>query len=452
MSAPVVKGAAPPRSRYAIAPPAPPRRGGAIAGAGGAGRFTPLILLVEGVSAAVRHRRRGACLAGGAGTGGPVLAAAPPGRVIAVAAPELDVSIGHLAIAWAGFRQGPDQPVQVTGDAISVADRANDRSLGLDHAGVDLSMAWALRGVFAPRVITLDGMTVTLRREPRAPPAGETAGETTPQANPRQTLRDIIAVLREPAQSDTSFLPVTVAQLSELRRVTLTRGSVTFQPAADSEGQPGLAGKALQVGEISATVLRGASGGLTGQISAVLASRAGPLPPETAGARPSLQVSLAVSPEGEAHVDASAKLDDPAGMMAAIEVPAAHSRARAAAAGRGQPRRLGGGAGDGVQALARRRAGQSPRGRRGRASGLAGLRPERRRDAGDCRSGVQNRVCARQQPAGSDHHGERPGNAKPDGYAAVAGSRPRPCRDGRSARPIGHRASARAPAAGSRPR
>ncbi|HEX3983739.1 MAG TPA: hypothetical protein VHX12_08600, partial [Acidisoma sp.] len=94
-------------------------------------------------------------------------------RIVAVAAPQLEVEVGHLAVAWAGFNQGPDQPVQVTGDAISVVDHAQDRSLGVDHLGVDLSMAWAVRGVFAPRVITVDGLQVTLRRTPPAQQVAE---------------------------------------------------------------------------------------------------------------------------------------------------------------------------------------------------------------------------------------------------------------------------------------
>ncbi|MCB8882842.1 hypothetical protein ACELLULO517_21530 [Acidisoma cellulosilytica] len=242
-------------------------------------------------------------------------------RIVAVAAPTIDAEVGHLALAWNGFKQGPDQPLRVTSDDINVVDNAHDRSLGLDHLGVDLSMGWAAHGVFAPRVVTLDGLQLTMRRAPPAQQIAENTAEQARATDLRQTLRDIIAVLRQPPQSDKHLLPVKDAQLSELRRVTLTHGSVTLQPASGAEGQAGLVGRALQIGEMSATIVRGDAGGLTGQVAAVLASRAGPLPPQTAGARPSLQVSFTETPQGDVAVQTAAALDNPAGMMAAIQLP-----------------------------------------------------------------------------------------------------------------------------------
>ena len=243
-------------------------------------------------------------------------------RIVAIAAPHIDARGAHLAVAWNGFRQGPDQPVQVTGDGISVVDTAQDRSLSLNHFGVDLSMAWATHGVFAPRVVTLDGLQVTVQRAPPAPEVAADAVQHVRRSNLRQTLRDIIAVLRQPPQSDTHLLPVKVAQLSELRRVTLTHGSMVLRPAAGAEGKAGLEGRALQIGEIGATVVRGDLGGLTGQVNAVLASRAGPLPPQMAGTRPSLQLTFTETPQGEVEVQTAAQLNDPAGMMVALQLPA----------------------------------------------------------------------------------------------------------------------------------
>ena len=243
-------------------------------------------------------------------------------RIVALANPAIEAEIGHLAVSWNGFNQGPDQPVQVTSQAISIVDRANDRAVGVDHLGVDLSMGWVWHGVFAPRVVTLDGVDVTMRR---TPPAQQIAANTEVKAqdkNLRQQLRDIIAVLRQPPQSDRHLLPVKAAQLSELRRVTITHSSVTFEPAAGRQGQAGLAGSALQVADINATLVRGDAGGLTGQVAAVLASRAGPLPPRTADARPSLQVNFNESAQGEVTIQTAAQLNDPAGMMAALQMPA----------------------------------------------------------------------------------------------------------------------------------
>ena len=242
-------------------------------------------------------------------------------RILMIAEPQVDAGIGHLAVSWNGFRDGPDQPVRVTSDDISIADTANDRSLAVDHLGVDLSMGWAWHGVFAPRVVTLDGLQISLRRAPPAQEIAENTEETARDSNLRQTLRDIIAVLRQPPQSDKHLLPVKAAELSELRRVTLTHGSVTLQPAAGAEGKAGLAGRALQVADINATLTRGDAGGLSGQVAAVLASRAGPLPPQTAGARPSLQVNFAETAQGAVTVQTAAELNNPAGMMAALQMP-----------------------------------------------------------------------------------------------------------------------------------
>ena len=137
------------------------------------------------------------------------------GRAIAVAAPQFDVSIGHLAVAWQGFTQGPDQPVQLTGAAIRVDDPGAGRRLAVDGMSLDLSAAWAVRGVVAPRSITLDGPSLMLRRGVTSQPPG---GAQPSEGRRPMTARDIITVLERPPETDRHLVKERPAALSELTR------------------------------------------------------------------------------------------------------------------------------------------------------------------------------------------------------------------------------------------
>jgi hypothetical protein len=246
------------------------------------------------------------------------------GRIAQAVAPEYRISVQHLAIAWRGFTRGPDQPVQVTGDGISVVDQARHRRMSLDHATLDLSAAWAVRGTFAPRVVTLDGLRVTVRRQAPQDDAGPAErGRPTPPWDLRATARDVIAVLRQPPQDDRHLAKVRFAGLAELRRVTVTGGSLVLEPtvvaapAAPAAGAD-LSNKALQLGNFSLVAARGDGGGLTVQAAGVLASRAGALPAASADARPSLSLRGAVSTAGVVTLNAAGTLVDPAAMLTAI--------------------------------------------------------------------------------------------------------------------------------------
>lgn len=262
------------------------------------------------------------------------------GRVAAMAEPQYRISVAHLAFNWRGFSRGPDQPVQIAADGIAVANPARHQSLTLDHLALDLSAAWAVRGVFAPRVITLDGLHVTLRR-PAAAAAGPRPARRHPVPDLRARLRDAIAVLRQPPQTDRHLVPVRFAGLSELQRVTVTGSSLVLEPAprpaapppaapppaapspaSPAAGGPDLTRRVLQLGEFSLTAARADQGGIALQLAGVLASRGGALPAATAGERPSLALRGLVTRQGVLSLSASAMLDDPAGMFAALGMPA----------------------------------------------------------------------------------------------------------------------------------
>lgn len=246
------------------------------------------------------------------------------GRIVHAAAPDYRVSVQHLAIAWRGFTAGPDQPVQVAGDGISVRDVVHDRRLDLDHAAIDLSAAWAVRGTFAPRVVTLDGLHLSLRRQAARRESGP--AERGPPPRPldlRATAQDAIAVLRQPPQDDRHLAPVRFAGLAELRRITVTGASLVLEPAASAATDApargaDLTNKALQLGDFALVAARGDGGGLSLKASGVLASRAGALPAATADARPSLTLRGGVTPAGLVSLNAAASLGDPAAMLEAI--------------------------------------------------------------------------------------------------------------------------------------
>jgi hypothetical protein len=280
---------------------------------------TALILLVEGILLIVAIS--GSALAWRAAQGPVDLSWLLPriGRVIAVAAPRLDVSIGHLAIAWQGFTRGPDQPIQVTGDAIRVEDTRQERSLAVGHMAVDLSAAWAVRGVLAPRIVTLASPMVTIRR---GPPVEAEARQFAHPPHPL-TPRDIVAVLERPPETDKSMVKEKPAALSELRRLVITGGEVLLEPAADATGT---AAQTLAAGDIAAEVTRGVAGGLTGQFSAVLSRRAEGQPGETEppdfAQTPTVSGTVTIGTTGLVHLQARAKVDDPAGLMSALGLAA----------------------------------------------------------------------------------------------------------------------------------
>jgi hypothetical protein len=275
---------------------------------------TALILFLEGILLLVMIG--GAALAWRAAQGPVDLSPFLPriGRAIAIAAPQLDVSIGHLAIAWQGFSRGPDQPLQVTGGAIRVDEPGAARSLAIDRMSIDLSAAWAVRGVLAPRIVTLVGPRVTLRRgapQPAAPPPPPAPSST---GRPPMSAHDIIAVLERPPETDSHLVKERPAALSELTRVVIIGGQVLVEPPGNAR-----AAKTFRAGDIAGVITRGAAGGLTGRVSTVL-STVQTDPPNVA-ATPSVSATATIGTTGIVHIQAQAKLDDPAGLLAALAPP-----------------------------------------------------------------------------------------------------------------------------------
>jgi hypothetical protein len=230
------------------------------------------------------------------------------GRVVAVAAPDVDFGIGHLAIAWSGFTKGPDQPIQLVAEKTHVTDARAGYSVSIDHLAVDLSAAWAVRGVVAPRVMTVVGPRVVLR---------QTLPTATAEARPvirrqRITVAEVLHLLAQPPGTDQHLVVVRPKALVQLRRLTVEGGEFTLEPLPDAKGNqpPTLKGSAFIL-----DLTRATSGGVTGSFSAIAAA----LPAAKSG---DVTGTVALETNGTLRLRAQASVADPARLMAATDVAA----------------------------------------------------------------------------------------------------------------------------------
>jgi hypothetical protein len=133
------------------------------------------------------------------------------------------LEIGAVAVAWSGWRDGHRSPLALTLRQVrAVGDDGLVRA-ELPDAAVSLSLPWLLRGVVAPSVLELEGLSVVAARsvegqlrldlgEPADVSAAEAAGR--PPAPESPPLLDLFAQLMKPPSDNTP--------LSALRRVRLT--------------------------------------------------------------------------------------------------------------------------------------------------------------------------------------------------------------------------------------
>ncbi|MEO3474198.1 AsmA-like C-terminal region-containing protein [Roseomonas sp. CAU 1739] len=131
------------------------------------------------------------------------------------------LEIGEVAIAWSGWSEGHRSPLALTLQQVRAIAPDGSMRAELPDASVSLSLSWLMRGVFAPSVLELRGLTLFAERSqdgtlqlglgptaehPAAPPPG-----AAPAADP---LLDLAAQLMRPPSDNTP--------LAALRRVRLT--------------------------------------------------------------------------------------------------------------------------------------------------------------------------------------------------------------------------------------
>ena len=134
-------------------------------------------------------------------------------RVEAAAEPTR-VSIRTTSLAWEGFREGLDRPLdlRLTGVAVTAPD--GTRLLEVPRAAVSLSIGSLLLGRVVPRAVELDGAHLTLERGLDGAIALD-LGE--PSAGSRAPLSVLLAELAGPASTDTSAMRGVLSQLQRVR-------------------------------------------------------------------------------------------------------------------------------------------------------------------------------------------------------------------------------------------
>ncbi len=129
------------------------------------------------------------------------------------------IGIGGIALAWEGFDQGLDRPIDLRLQNVEVVDRTGRKRLQIPNVVVSLSVGALLIGRIAPRAVEVDGVRLTVTRS-----AGNAIGvdvgdltETTeaPQADDFDFSAALHELMRPSSGDDHPSHNV----LSQLRRV-----------------------------------------------------------------------------------------------------------------------------------------------------------------------------------------------------------------------------------------
>jgi hypothetical protein len=207
--------------------------------------------------------------------------------------PGMRLEIGGTALAWEGFRQGLDRPLDLRLSDVTLADASGARKLAIPRAQLSLSVGHLLVGRVVPRTLDLDGPRLDLVRDEdggivldfgagQAPVGGDAAGQSPGQPAP---LTEILAELSRPAASDQT---TTDSVFSQLRRVRIRDATVVV-----TDRQIGAVWRAPQANIV---LTRRASGGVDGAASLSLA---------LGGQRAEMSIAAELTQNGQAtHVRA----------------------------------------------------------------------------------------------------------------------------------------------------
>ncbi len=227
------------------------------------------------------------------------------------------ISVEHVALAWEGWRNGVDQPLDLR--LIGVRALAADGSVlaSLPRAAVSLSPAWLLLGRLVPRAIELDAPQLRLVRDLDGGIGFEPNDEpgTSAQNQPGIALGEVLADLARPPQRDRSTRQRLLAPLAQLRRVLIDGGAISVHDQRS--------GLVWTVPRARIDLRRDGSGAVTGQVAATLA-----LGPQTVP----VDLSVNLSPGGDGRVSVDLGTVSPAA-LAALAPPLAPLGALAAPVG-----------------------------------------------------------------------------------------------------------------------
>jgi hypothetical protein len=140
-------------------------------------------------------------------------------------------SIGSAALAWEGFSQGVDRPLDLRMRAVEVTDSSGARLISVPNAEVSLSLLSLLLGRIEPRGIEIDDATVKVYRSAggdisldlgTVAEAADSA-DATPDEPAAIGLPALVAEFGKPASNDFSLQH---SRFGQLRRVRIENASV----------------------------------------------------------------------------------------------------------------------------------------------------------------------------------------------------------------------------------
>ena len=177
------------------------------------------------------------------------------------------LSVGGVALAWEGFRQGLDRPIDLRLTGLRVQDSAGRTQIDIPRAEVSLSLGALLIGRLLPRAIELDGAELRVIRGIDGTisldlgslrEAMESAEPGPPAA--QSSLLELLAELALPVQGERSQMGT---QLSQLRRVRIRDVAVTVVDRS--------LGATWHVRRATVDLTRHPRGGVAGQATLALA-------------------------------------------------------------------------------------------------------------------------------------------------------------------------------------
>ena len=147
------------------------------------------------------------------------------------------LAVRGAALAWDGFRQGVDNPVELQFTGVTLTNALGQRQIEIPRADLSVSLGSLLLGRVVPRALELDGARLTLvrrddgswnldlgsLRDASEPSADAAEAEATP-------LKDLLAQLAHPATGDLGQADHAHGSgvLSQLRTIAVRDATVTI--------------------------------------------------------------------------------------------------------------------------------------------------------------------------------------------------------------------------------
>lgn len=151
-------------------------------------------------------------------------------KMVNVADNPTRLNVGNATLAWQGFRQGVDRPLEVRLANVAVTDEAGERRMEIPRADLSVSIRALFLGRIVPRTIEIDGARLTVFRAADGSVSLDlgTLHETTDTADtPHPGAREPIAAFLRELTRPAGYRPGAQEILSQIRRVVVRDATVT---------------------------------------------------------------------------------------------------------------------------------------------------------------------------------------------------------------------------------